>query len=261
MKRSSFASVAAFAALLLAGATPAQAELSQKGNLFIRFAGGISPSALPRSTPAPVSVRVEGTIRKIGGDDPPALSHMEVALNRAGHLDTKGLPICKQSRIRHANTTEAIAACGSALVGSGGFTVRTNLPDQETTVTPGEILLFNGRSHGHTAVLAHAFQTEPVPIERLFVFDVRHTRGTYGTVVSAKVPTGLSRYGYLSSIYLHLGRTYSYRGKRHSYLSASCSAPAGFNQALFPFAHASMSFDDGRTLSSTISRTCRVGRE
>ncbi|MGH2976587.1 MAG: hypothetical protein ACRDLL_17240, partial [Solirubrobacterales bacterium] len=186
------------------------------------------------------------------------LSHMEIALNRAGQLDTQGLPICKQSRIRNANTAEAIAACGSALVGSGGFTVRTNLPDQETTVTPGEVLLFNGRSHGHTTILAHAFQTEPVPIERVFVFDVRHAHGTYGTVVSAEVPTGLSRHGYLNSIYLQLGRAYSYRGKRRSYLSASCAAPAGFNQALFPFAHASMSFDDGRTLSSTISRTCRV---
>lgn len=261
MRTASFASVVALVTLLFASATPAQAELSQKGNLFVRFTGGISPGALPRSTAAPVSVRVEGTIRKIGGDDPPALSHMEVALNRAGRLDTKGLPICKQNRIRHADTTDAIAACGSSLVGSGGFTVRTNLPDQETTVTPGEILLFNGRSGGHAAILAHAFQSEPVPIERVFVFDIqRHSHGTYGTVVSAKVPTGISRHGYLNSIYLHLGRTYSYRGKRRSYLSASCSAPAGFSQALFPFAHASMSFDDGRTLSSTISRTCRVGR-
>lgn len=245
-------------ALLLFAASPADAELSQKGNLFIRFAGGISPGTLPRNSLAPVSVRVEGTIRQIGGDDPPELSRMEIALNRAGRLDTQGLPICKQSRIQNADPAEAIAACGSSLLGSGGYTVRTNFPDQAPTVSPGEILLFNGRSHGNTAILAHASQTEPVPIERLFIFRVRHTRGTYGTVVSAQVPTGISRHGYLKSIYLHLGRTYSYRGKRHSYLSASCAAPAGFDQALFPFAHASMSFADGRTLSTTISRTCRV---
>jgi hypothetical protein len=259
MRTALSALVVALIALSVA-ATSAQAELSQEGNLFIRFAGGISPSALPRSARAPVSVRLEGTIRKIGGDDPPVLDHMEVAINHAGHLETQGLPICKQNRIRDANTTEAIAACGPSLVGSGGYTVRTNLSNQETTVTPGEIILFNGSAHGHPAILAHTIQTEPVPIERLFVFKLRHTYGTYGTVISADVPTGLSRHGYLNSIYLHLGRTYSYLGKRRSYLSASCAAPAGFSQALFPFAHASMSFDDGRTLSSTISRTCRVRR-
>lgn len=239
-------------------ATPTQAALTQKGNLFIRFDGGISPGALPRHEPAPVSVQVEGTIRQIGGDDPPALRHMEVDVNRAGRLETRGLPLCKLSRIRSATAAEALAACGSSLVGSGGYTVRTTLPDQTDTVSPGEILLFNSRDHGRSAILAQASQTEPVPIERVFVFHIRHSGGTYGTVISADVPAGLSRHGYLKSIYLHLGRTYSYRGKRRSYMSASCAAPAGFNQALFPFAHASMSFDDGRTLSSTISRTCRV---
>jgi hypothetical protein len=258
MTKTSFALSVGLVALLFA-ATPAHAELSQKGNLFIRFDGGISPGALPRSTPAPVAVRVEGTIRRIGGEDPPALSHMEVALNRAGRLDTTGLATCKQSRIRSVNTAEALKACGEALVGSGGYTVRTSLPDQEPTVTPGEILLFNARDNGHPAVLAHAYQSEPVPIERVFVFDIqRRSHGTYGTVISAEVPKGLSRHGYLHSIYLHLQRTFTYRGKRHSYLSASCAAPKGFTQALFPFAHASMSFANGQVLSSTISRTCKV---
>lgn len=244
--------------LLLACATPSQAALSQKGNLFIRFDGGISPNKLPRHSRAPISVRVEGTIRQIGGDSPPGLRHMEVAVNRAGRLETRGLPVCKQSRIRSATAAEALAACGASLVGSGGYTVRTTLPDQTDTVSPGEILLFNSRNHGHAMILAQASQTEPVPIERVFVFDIRHSDGTYGTVVDADVPAGLSRHGYLKSIYLHLGRTYTYRGERRSYLSASCAAPAGFSQALFPFARAAMSFDDGRTLSSAISRTCRV---
>jgi len=244
--------------LLFTGATPAQAALTQKGNLFIRFDGGISPIALPRHERAPLSVRVEGTIRQLGGDSPPALRHMEVAINRAGHLETGGLPICKQSRIRSATAAEVLAACGASLVGSGGYTVHTTLPDQTDIVSPGEILLFNSRDHGQSAILAQASQTEPVPIERVFVFHIRHSGGTYGTVIDADVPAGLSRHGYLKSIYLHLGRNYSSRGQRRSYLSASCAAPAGVRQALFPFARASMSFDDGRTLSSVISRTCRV---
>jgi hypothetical protein len=72
MKRASLALVVSLVALLSAAVVPAHAELSQKGNLFIRFDGGISPNTLPRSVPAPISVRVEGTIRQIGGAEPPA---------------------------------------------------------------------------------------------------------------------------------------------------------------------------------------------
>ena len=57
-------------ALVATAATPAQAELSQKGNLFVRFDGGISPKALPRESRAPVGVHLEGTIRQIGGQHP-----------------------------------------------------------------------------------------------------------------------------------------------------------------------------------------------
>ena len=51
---------------------------------------------------------------------------------------------------------------------------------------------------------------------------------------------------------LHLPRA------ARSYLSAACDAPAGFPGASFPFAHASMTFADGRTLASTLTRSCRV---
>ncbi len=253
--------VAAFLAsllLVLVAATPAGAALTQKGDLFIRFDGGISPSALPRHEKAAISVRLEGTIRQLGGSHPPGLRRMRVELNRAGRIETKGLPVCKQAQIRSLSTAEAIKACGPALVGSGGYTVRTTLPNQDESVNPGEILLFNARAHRHQAILVHAYQTDPAPVSRLFVFHIRHRGGTYGTVLNAEVPDGLSRHGYLKTIYLDLQRSYAYRGKQRSYLSASCAAPAGFNQALFPFANASMSFDDGRTLTSTISRTCRV---
>jgi hypothetical protein len=245
--------------LVLLAPAPAGAELTEKGNLFIRFDGALTPNALPRQSRVPISVRIEGMIRQIGGDSPPALRQMEVAINRAGHLDTKGLPVCKRNRLRGASSAEAIEACGSALVGDGGYTVGTTLPDQADTVSPGEILLFNSRNRGQATVLAQAFQSEPVPLERIFVFKIRHRRrGAYGYTVAADVPVGLSRHGYLKSIYLHLGRTYAYRGRRHSYLSAACPAPAGFSVAVFPFAHASMSFVDGRTLASTLTRSCRV---
>jgi len=43
--------------------------------------------------------------------------------------------------------------------------------------------------------------------------------------------------------------------RQRSYPSA---APSGFTVATFPFAGSSMTFADGRTLASTLTRNCKV---
>jgi hypothetical protein len=101
-----------------------------------------------------------------------------------------------------------------------------------------------------------------VPSSRLFSFRVhRRPTGPYGIVLRADLPPSLNPHGYLKRISLHLHRTFAYRGATHSYLSAACSAPPGIPVALFPFARASFGFADGRSLSSTLTRSCRVIRE
>jgi hypothetical protein len=244
--------------LSLAGASLAEAELTAKGDLLIRFGGGISPQALPRSEPAPIAVRIEGSIRTTNRDDPPALGEVRIALNRGGTLNARGLPICRRPEIDPANPSKALAICGEALVGGGGFSAVTSLPDQPQAVVHGEILLFNSADRGRPAILAHVYQANPGPIIRFIVFHISHAGGAYGTIITGQLPSSLTRDGYLKSIYLQLQRRYSFRGRSRSYLSASCPAPAGFTKAVFSFARASMSFADGRTLASDLIRTCSV---
>jgi hypothetical protein len=236
----------------------AAAELSQKGDLFVHFGGGISPKALPRKTPAPIAVSIEGTIRAPAAHAPPPLSRIRIALNRGGQLDVRGLPVCHRDQLTSADVNEALAACGDALVGAGGIVARTSFPDQPHYTLRGDVTLFNGREHGHTTILAHVFQSSPVPITNIVTFEVRRTGGTFGTVIDGRMPPALEHNGYLKSIFLRLQRTYVYRGRQHAYLSAACPAPRGFSGAVFPFAKASMTFDDGRTLSATLTRTCRA---
>ena len=240
------------------GAGAASAELTQRGDLFIRFDGGISPRALPRADLAPIGVRIEGTIKVPEGQQPPSLRRIRIALNRAGHLDTQGLPRCSRNRIDSVASAEALAACGTSLVGSGGIVARTALPNQQPATVRGEVLLFNGVAGGRPVILAHIYQAAPAPATRVIVFKIRRGGGAFGTVITGEVPPSANRNGHLKSIFLQLERRYAFRGRQRSYLSAACSAPAGFAGATFPFARASMSFDDGRTLSSTLVRSCRV---
>jgi hypothetical protein len=246
------------ALLAVLGAASASAELSQKGDIFIRFDGGITPRSLPRTSLAPIGVRIEGTIRAPARQDPPALRKIRVALNRAGRLDTRGLPVCPEIRIRTVSSAEALAACGSALVGAGGITTVTSLPEQPNSPLRAELLLFNSIVDGRPAILGHIYQHSPIPNTKLVVFHISRSPGTFGTVLEATLPEAVNRNGYLKSIYLQLQRNFVFHGRRRSYLSASCAAPQGFSAATFPFARASMTFDGGRTLSSTLVRTCRV---
>jgi len=245
-------------ALLVAPAAPAGAELTERGDLFIRFDGGLIPDALPRHDPAPISVWVTGTVRTLSGDRPPSLRRISIALNRGGRLQTAGLPTCDRSLIDPATSAQALAACGPALVGTGHFAGKAALPDQETFPVDGKIFAFNAVVNGRTAIFAHVYAPEPVPTSRIIVFHIHRRPGTYGTVLTGDLPVALNHYGYVRQISLRLQRRYRAGGQPRSYLNASCAAPAGFPGAVFPFARASMVFEDGRRLSSILSRSCHV---
>ena len=250
--------IAALASTCLLLAAFAHAELVERGNLFVKFDGGIAPTALPRQTKAPISVQVEGTVRVLSGERPPALRSIAIAINRGGILDTRGLPTCRRSQLEPATSQQALEACRSALVGEGHYVGALALPEQNRFPLQGRILAFNAIVDGQRAILAHVYGADPVPNSRIIVFHIHKEHGTFGTVFSAALPPRLNRSGYLKEISLELRRTFSYRGAKHSYLSAACAAPAGFGSASFPFSRVSMSFADGRELASTLIRTCRV---
>ena len=238
----------------------ARAELVERGNLFIRFNGGINPSALPREQLAPISVQVEGVVKVLSGERPPALRQIKIELNQGGRIDSTGLPLCSYDDIVAASPRQAMAVCGEARVGGGVYRANTAFPEQDTFPSRGKILAFNAVSKGHDAILAHIYGTKPVPITRIIVFHIHRTRGTFGTVLTGSLPVSVNRYGYVKSIALSLFRRYTYRGESRSYISAACAAAPGFFSALFPFARTSMTFEDGRTLSSTLTRSCAVNR-
>jgi hypothetical protein len=251
--------IGAIAALLLVSIVPlAHAELTERGDLFVRFKGGIAPNALPRTELAPISVSVAGIVKTLSGQRPPALRRIRIELNRGGKLDPYGLPTCRYRELVAASPQQVLAACGDALVGEGAYAAKTAFPEQETFPSQGHILAFNAIYEGHSAILAHIYGGDPVPITRIIVFHIRRTNGTFGTIITGTLPDAVNHYGYVVGIALRLFRRYSFHGEQRSYLSAACAAPSGFPSAVFPFARASMSFADDRTLSSTLTRSCKV---
>ncbi|MDX6634103.1 MAG: hypothetical protein QOF06_306 [Solirubrobacterales bacterium] len=252
------AGLAVLAIALVFGATLANAELVERGNLFIKFSGGIAPTNLPRHTNAPITVRVDGTVRTLSGERPPALRFISIAINRGGRIETKGLPVCRRSEIEAGTSAAAMAACGDALVGTGRYVAGVDFPEQATFPLQGRILAFNTVIDGERAIFAHVYGRDPFPNSRVFVFHIHPSKGTYGTILTAALPKAINRNGYLKRIILNLRRDFVYRGSKHSYLTAACAAPEGFTVGVFPFVKVGMTFEDGRKLASTLIRTCTV---
>jgi hypothetical protein len=235
-------------------------ELAQQGNLRLDFNARVRPKALPREGTAPISIDVGGKIATTDGSTPPQLRAMEIAINRAGRLDTKGLSICHLADIQPATTANALAACGDAKVGEGDFSANVVIPEQSPFPSDGKLIAFNGEQGGRRVIFAHVYGTEPIPTSFTLPLRISRAKGRFGTVLSAKLPQVTSSVAFVTGISLRLHRTFYYRGERHSYLAAGCPAPQGFPGAVYPLARATFSFAGAVALSTTATRDCRVAR-
>jgi hypothetical protein len=245
------------AAVLLVGGA-AQAEIFQSGNLRVTFDGGFAPRQLPRERAVPVAVTIDGRIGTLDGTRPPELRKLEIGLNRNGILTTRGLPVCAVPTLQSTTTATALRLCRPALVGRGSFSADVDL-SQEGLPVRGRILAFNSRVHGRPGVALHFSGTVPVLATLILPLAIRHrSRGAFGTVLTTTVPRLAGGLGSVTHIKLRIGRTYRHRGQRLGFISASCSAPAGFNLAVFPFARGSFEFVGGRRMNIALTRNCRV---
>ncbi len=246
-------------ALGLLAAGLAQAELRQSGNVRISFSGDFAPQSLPRDRLAPISGHVRGAIETTDGTHPPPVRRVEIGLNRNGKLTTAGLPACTGQLLQSTSTSVALQRCRPSLVGDGRFGAVVEFPATAPIPADGRTLAFYGERRGKPTLFLHLYITAPV--QTTFIVPLRIRRGgegTFGTTLAARIPTLAGGLGSVTELDLTIGRTYTYRGQRQSFISASCAAPAGFTMGSFPLARGSFFFEDGRKIETTLARTCRV---
>lgn len=251
--------IAAALLLLAAAAGVARADRVKEGNVIATFDGGISPSKLPRTGVAPVAVGIESSFAAADGSDPPPqLRRISIGINRQGRLFSRGLPTCRVGRIQPSTIAAAKRICGGAIVGHGRVGVRVNLPNQRPFDFQGPLLAFNAKRHkGKRRILAQVYGIRP-PSAFVLTFRIRRKGGTYGTVIETNLPQSARDWAYVTRFEMTLRRTYAWRGKRRSYLSAGCPAPPGFPGAIYPFARARFDFADGQRLVSEETGNCTV---
>jgi hypothetical protein len=251
------AMIAVAAALALLSSS-SLAERSQHGNLIVALSGGITPRTLPRHQRAPVRVHLEGRVLTADRTPVPRVNWIRLELAWRGVLNTQGLAVCPRARIVGRLTEKALKACRAALVGHGSLYAEIFVPHQKPFGVRAGLLAFNGRTTGgRHAVLVHAFTPSP-PVAFVIPFSVRHKPGTHRTVLITTIRKSVGPWPHVANFHMVVSRSFNYRGKRRSYLSASCPIPQKFTAGFLSFARATYTFEGGKELATESVRSCRA---
>jgi hypothetical protein len=221
------------------------------GNLCITDDGGIAPSKLPKRGMAPITARLNGEIETRDGTHPPALETLDIYIDKTIAVDAVGLPTCKAAQLQARATAAAKKACGDAIVGSGAGEVEVAFPDQKPFRSTGPIVLFNGGVRGRTtSVLLHAYVNVPTPTAIVTEAEVtRVNRGRFGLHILTKVPKIAGGFGSVTMFDLEVGRKFTYKGEKKSFLMAGCPTGTWLTKG-------NALFGDGTRLGITHSFSC-----
>jgi len=247
----------AAALLLIVAGTALAIEVSkvriQAGNLILIAEGGYAPETLPKKVDAPIEIFGKGRIETVDGELPPILKTIQFEFDKHGSVDTTGLAKCTAGKLQATTVPVARRLCPGAIVGKGSGKAIVAFPEQALIPVSSPITLFNGpRKGGDPTIFAHAYVTVPVPTT--FVVPIRIEsihNGRYGYRVNAEIPKIAGGYGIPISGSIKVGRKWTFKGERHSYLNAHCAD--GHFQAIGEFG-----FKDGTKLKGTFLRPCQV---
>jgi hypothetical protein len=223
----------------------------QKGTLKITGNGGFTPTKLPKTKLSPIGLNVSGKIETTDGSHPPALREFIVETDKNGTINAKGLATCTTGKLVARETSAALKACQSALVGEGKTDVEVEFAESPPIVVHSKLLAFNGGVKGGvTTILIHAFLKNPVSAAVVTTVKVSKIHnGRFGTKSVASIPVIAGGSGSPVFFELNVNRKFTYKGKKQSYLLAKC--PDGHINA-----RATAIFAGGAELTGEVVRPC-----
>jgi hypothetical protein len=243
--------------VIAAIAVPAVATRVSAGNLVLDFGMGFSPVALPSDHDAPISSWGHERLSTQDGSVPPPLEHLGFEFDRHGHLETHGLAVCPPRKLIATTAKRAREACPEAIVGTGIAEVVVAFPEQAPLRTRARTTFFNAPPiDGDPAVSVHAHLDVPSPVTYVDTFRVESIdRGVFGYRVEADTAKIAGGFGSVTFFTFKLGRSWTYRGQKLSYINARC-AP-GHHSLLVRIVS---DYADGTTLSGSLIGRCQPRR-
>ncbi len=237
---------------LLAMGGVAAAIVLREGSIEVIGEGGFTPTTLPKHETAPITLHGEGKIATTDGSLPPILKTLTVWYDKHGAVVTKGLPYCTKGKLAATTTATARKVCAGSIVGEGYGTAVIAFPEQRPFKASSPITIFNAAPHdGNPTVLAHAYLSVPAPTTYIVPVEIQKVRsGPFGFRTEATIPKIAGGAGIPLEGRLTIGKRWTFKGQKLSYVNASC--PSGKLQA-----KVETEFNDSTKLNGIIIKHCK----
>jgi hypothetical protein len=203
------------------GETPVTVQV---GNLVLKTNGGFSPKALSKTKQTPISLTASGEISEADGSHPPAVREVIIEADKAGEVHLKGIPVCKSGQLQATETSAALKACGSSLIGEGEAIAQASFAEQAPINVKSKVLVFSGgESGGKATMFIHAFFTNPLPGALVTTGTItKHKNGRFGTLGVFKIPQITGGAGSIIKFNLEIFKSVKVGGKTYNPISSKC---------------------------------------
>jgi hypothetical protein len=230
------------------GETPVTVKV---GELELTANGGFNPTALSKTKQTPIELKASGEVKEADGSHPPAAREIIIEGDKNAEVHVKGIPTCKSAQLQATDTTSALAACKSALIGEGETTAQVAFAEQKPINVPSKLLLFNGGEKGGKITwFVHAYFSQPISGAIVTTVTItKHPHGRFGTLAVAKVPQIVGGSGSIISFNLNIKKSVKVGGKTFNPISAKCTD--GKLKV-----HVQAKFEDGTKAETEVVRAC-----
>lgn len=201
--------------------------------------GAASPSKLPKTKRVPTALTVTTAL---SGTPLSGANRAQIFVDDEFAIFNRGLATCTPGAISGRSTSAAKAACGSSQVGTGSASANIGGVTVPVTVTA-----FNG---GGTLLL-HSAPSIGSPV--VLVGRLRSASGDFGIRLDVSIPSLAGGVGILTTFRVKLQKSYQFRGKRRSYISAKCGdANRKLNYK------GTFNYADGTSQTATDTQNCTI---
>jgi hypothetical protein len=246
--------IAALAALAaVAAAATASAVLTAPDGNTQSIATAALPKRLSKTRPTPVTLEVTtrtATVTNPNGVPVPAVRAI-IDFDRSMSIFSRGYPTCGAGELQNTSTETALRLCKHAKIGGGAATAVIPI-GEKVFVESLTVTAFNGKPQGgRTVVLLHSYGRAPVQTTAVLVGVVtRYDREGYGPRLDVSIPLIAGGVGALTDFHTGIFKTFAYRGRKRSYVTAMCRT--GRLKARGEFV-----FKDGESLTPKLTQRCK----
>lgn len=211
-----------------------------------------SPQKLSKTKAEPITLEVRtatDSTTAANGVPVPAVQAI-VDFAKGVRIFSRGYPTCDAGLIQNTSTEAALEACKRAKIGGGDGTADLIVGERVFPVGT-TITAFNGVPQGgKPVILLHTYSQSPIQTTLVLIGVVsNYGKQGFGVRLDVTIPLIAGGQGAITSFHVKIFKTFSYRGKKRSYVSATCLTRKMKARGEFVFR-------DGESLTPAVTQKC-----